>query len=255
MILTLDVALKTMSICIASCTDKKDFTTYSIHLWDVYNILEEDNHLCKSIQKNKKSCEKKCTFKYKSDTDEYIYTCKKHFPKDKTIEKNNHHKQKIIKDYLLQDIVKAVITKIQNIYNDNLELFSQLTDIIIELQPKVNTSMKMVSHVIYTKFTDIFMETKTKIKFVRASQKLKAYTGPEIVCKLKGAYPRRKWFSVQYTRWFLENKFSIEQKDKWLNDFLGCRKLDDRADTYLMMINFLYGVPKKQKMNFKKVNM
>lgn len=254
MILTLDVGLKTMSICIASCTDRKDLTTYRIHLWDIYDILEEDNHLCKSIQKNKKSCEKKCTFKYKSDNDE-IYTCKKHFPKDITIEKSNNYKQKLIKDYLLQDIVKAVITKINQIYNDNLELFTQLTEIIIELQPKVNASMKMISHVIYTKFTDLFIQTNTKIKFVRASQKLKAYTGPEIFCKLKGAYPRRKWFSVQYVIWFLENKFSIEEKDKWLDNFLGCRKLDDRADSFLMMINTLHGIPKKQKMNFKKVNM
>lgn len=252
--MSIDIGLKNLSICIASCIDPKDFNTYCIHLWDVYDILEDDNHLCKSIQKNKKSCEKKCTFKYKSETAEHIYTCKKHFPKDKTIEKNNHHKQKLIKDYLLQDIVKAVLKKIDEIYNDNIDLFIQLKTILLELQPSVNSSMKMVSHVIYGKLTDLLFETKTVIKFVRASQKLKAYTGPEIICKLKGAYPRRKWFSIEYTKWFLQNKFCTEQEDKWL-PFLNCKsKQCDLADSFLYIINGLHGVPKKQKMNFKKVN-
>lgn len=255
MIMSVDIGLKNLSLCIASCTDPKNFNTYSLHLWDIYDILEDDNHLCKSIQKNKKSCEKKCTFKYKSETDEHIYTCKKHFPKDIKIEKSNNYKQKLIKDYLLQDIVKAVITKINEIYNDNIELFTQLKTIIIELQPSVNSSMKMISHVIYGKLTDLLMETNTVIKFVRASQKLKAYTGPEIICKLKGAYPRRKWFSIQYVIWFLENKFSIEEKDKWLPFLNSKSKQCDLSDTFLMIINGLHGIPKKQKMNFKKVNM
>jgi hypothetical protein len=94
---------------------------------------------------------------------------------------------------------------------------------------------------------ELYKDTDTPIRFVRASTKLKAYTGPFIVCKLKGAYAQRKWLSIEYCKWFLENKFSKEQQHVWC-DFFSCHsKRDDISDTFLMAINALYGIPKKQK--------
>ena len=84
---------------------------------------------------------------------------------------------------------------------------------------------------------------------MRASQKLRAYTGPPIECKLKGKYAQRKWLSIKYGEWFLENKFSKEQRDKWLPTLTG--KLDDRFDVLLMSINAITGIPKKQITNKK----
>jgi hypothetical protein len=160
--------------------------------------------------------------------------------------KEHIFKKKSIDDYLLQDIAKVVLYKIQEIYDDNL-LPLNLSSIFIELQPKVNRKAIFTSHIIYGKLVELYKDTNVPIRFVRASQKLKAYTGPNIECKLKGAYAKRKWLSIQYTRWFLENKFSNEQKDIWLPFFESKIVKPDMGDTFLMGINALYGIPKKQK--------
>ena len=179
---------------------------------------------------------------------EYKYCCKTHFPKNIAFTtKLNSFKKKAINDYLLQDIAKIVLTKIQEIFNDNKDIFTNVKQILIELQPKINQKMKFTSHIIYGKLVELYKETDTTIRFVRASQKLRAYTGPEIECILKGSYAKRKWLSIQYTKWFLENKFSNEQKEKWLPFFESKTIKADLGDVNLMAINALHGIPKKQK--------
>jgi hypothetical protein len=79
------------------------------------------------------------------------------------------------------------------------------------------------------------------VRFVRAANKLKAYTGPPVECKLKGAYEQRKFYAVQYTKWFLENKFNKQEYDKW---FPLLNNSPDKSDTFLMAINELHGIPK-----------
>lgn len=261
MILSIDIGIKNLSLCIMDCENKKDFSTYKTHLWDVYNTLE-DHHKCVSLQKSGKICDKKCSFKYKPNTDagtDYVFTCKTHFPKNLLpLKKENNYKPKLIKNYLLQDIAKIILSKLNEIYTTNENLFKQLSQIVLELQPSMNKSMIFVSHLIYAKLVELqlsnHLNPQCTIKFIRASQKLKAYTGPEIICKLKGKYAQRKWLSIQYTKWFLENKFSNQQKDLWLPIFNSKSTQADMSDTKLMAINILHGVPKKQKMNFKKVN-
>lgn len=215
----------------------------NILLWDVYNILDSDDYKCESNFKNGKLCGRKCTMKYKNLT-QTIYSCKTHFPKTLDCKLKIHQfKKKSIDDYLLQDIAKIFIGRLQEIYNMNV-VFKQITNINIELQPKCNPKMLFISHILYGKFIEIYQDT-IPIRFVRASQKLRAYTGPNIECKLKGAYAKRKWLSIQYGYWFLNNKFSKEQKDKWIPTLSG--KLDDRFDVLLMAINALFGIPKKQR--------
>lgn len=254
MILSIDIGIKNLSLCAMDCLDKTELSTYKIHLWKVYNTLENDNFTCKSLQKSGKICGKKCSYKYGGE-----FYCKTHFPKTIVIKKENIHKSKLIKNYLLQDIAKAVLLCIQEIYKQNEQLFKNLNGIILELQPSMNKSMIFVSHLIYAKLIELqlnnFLQNNCSIKFVRASQKLKAYTGPEIMCKLKGKYAQRKWLSIEYTKYFLENKFNQEEMEKWLPDFLSCGKADDRGDCLLMSLNNLHGIPKKQKMNFKKTNL
>jgi hypothetical protein len=245
-VLSIDIGLRNLSMCIMSTPNESGIDPLSslqIHLWDVYNTLDSDDYRCKGIQKNGKVCGKKCTFKYRSDT-EWIYTCKPHFPKNIGIKKDNHFKKKNVKEYLLQTIADVVLLKLEEIYNKNSDEFKSVTNILIELQPKLNNSMKFVSHIIYGKLVELYRGTKCSIRFVRASQKLKCYTGPEIKCKLKGAYAQRKWLSIEYCKWFLENKFSEEQKNQWLQFFLSHSKADDVSDTFLMAINALVGIPK-----------
>jgi hypothetical protein len=267
MILSVDIGIRNLALCIMDCLDKNDLSTYNLHLWDVFDTLDSEEHLCSSLLKNKKICNKKCAYKYQDTTKSNIlkletkhFTCKTHFPKELLpIQKSNIFKKKMIKDYLLQDIAKIIILKLQLIYNENKILFTKLSSIVLELQPSMNKSMIFVSHLIYAKFIDLqlnnHLNPKCTIKFIRASQKLKAYTGPEVLCKLKGKYAQRKWFSKIYTQWFLENKFNKNQKDKWLPILQSKITQADMSDTFLMAINILHGVPKKQKMNFKKINL
>jgi hypothetical protein len=248
MILSIDIGIKNLAMCIMNCTDKTDISTFNIHLWDVYNVLQSDsdNQICQALKKNKGICNKKCLYTYKTGHNELVYSCKTHIPKEyKT--KAQLIKQKKVVDFLLQDIATLFIKKILDIYATHQSLFNQLTHIIIELQPKINQKMKFISHILYGKLVELFFnKPNTSIRFVRASQKLKAYTGPTLECTLKGYYAKRKWLSIQYSKWFLENKFSSEEKQKWLPLLDNTTKRDDLSDTLLMAINSLHGLPKKQ---------
>lgn len=252
MFLSIDIGLRNLAMCLMTASDKNDLTTYSIKLWNVFNTLNSDEYRCESIQKSGKICNKLCGFTYKDTTKQnVVYCCKTHFPKDINIIKANMFKKKKIDEYLLQDIAKIVLDKLDSIYRENIELFLELKNIVIELQPKVNQKMKFTSHIIYGKLVELMKDTDCTIRFVRASQKLKCYTGPLLECKLKGSYAKRKWLSIQYCKWFLENKFSKDEMEKWLPFFESHQKKDDIGDTFLMAINLIYGIPKKQTRNKK----
>jgi hypothetical protein len=269
MILSIDIGIKNLSLCCINYDNKTDMQSYKIELWNVYDTLDTEDHFCKGLKKNGDLCGKRCAYKYSStlqstdiigkgtlqSTDiigkgtlpSIVFCCKTHFPKTLLpLKKENHFKKRLINDYLLQDIAKIVLTKLQDVYNNNIDIFHQITNIVIELQPKINQKMKFISHIIYGKLVELYYNTSTTIRFVRASQKLKAYTGPILECKLKGTYAKRKWLSIQYARWFLENRFSESQRSIWIPHFENHNKKDDISDTFLMCINAIYGIPKKQ---------
>ena len=248
MILSIDIGLRNLALCCMSCENPIDFSTYKIHLWNVYNVLDGDDYKCQHLLKNGNTCNKKCSQTYIDENNANSFSCKTHFPKNIENTKKNLYKKKNVNDYLLQDITKIFIQKIQDIYDSQNEIFISIKNIIIELQPTFNPKMKLISHVLYGKFVELYKDTSVDIKFIRASQKLKAYTGPEIICKLKGKYAQRKWLSIEYTKWFLENKFSEEQKNQWLPFFLENKnKLDDMSDCCMYCINNLYVIPKIPK--------
>jgi hypothetical protein len=252
MFLSIDIGLRNLAMCLMTASDKNDLTTYSIKLWNVFNTLNSDEYRCEHLQKSGKICNKLCGFTYKDSSNQNaVYCCKTHFPKDISITKSNIFKKKKIDEYLLQDIAKIVLEKLDSIYRDNIELFLELKNIVIELQPKVNQKMKFTSHIIYGKLVELMKDTNCTIRFVRASQKLKCYTGPVLTCNLKGSYAKRKWLSIQYCKWFLENKFNKEEMEKWIPFFDSHQKKDDIGDTFLMAINLIYGIPKKQAHNKK----
>jgi hypothetical protein len=158
------------------------------------------------------------------------------------------YKKKRVEDYLLQDLADIVLQRLQEIYDTNKEIFTQLKGIIIELQPKINQKMKFTSHIIYGKLVELYRRTKCTIRFVRASQKLKAYTGEplEAKCPRKGDYAKRKWLSIQYGTWFLENKFCQAEREKWLPILKDHKKQDDVSDVFLFSVQAIIGIPKKQ---------
>lgn len=246
-VLSIDIGIRHLSLCIMKASDKTDFLTYEVLLWGVHDTLEDDTKACVALQKGGKICNKVCKYQYHDDEkDGIVFCCKTHFPKTVPLEKKNSYRSRIIKDFPLQDIVNSVLVKLTTIYNDNRPLFDTLEQILIELQPTFNPSMKLISHVIYGKLVEWFMGSSCKIKFVRASQKLRAYTGEPIQCNLKGKYNQRKWLSKEYCAYFLEKKFSPGQRDQWLPHFKA-KGTADESDTFLMCINCLYGVPTKKK--------
>lgn len=244
MIATIDVGIKHLAICVMKSEVPQDFLSYQIELWDVFNLLGENEHFCQSLTKKNVTCNKKCSFKYTNDVDVgAVFCCKTHFPKNLTITQKNKYKPKNVNDYLLQEIAEIVLTKLSNIFEEYPDIFLNLTKVLIELQPRINNKMKLVSHLIYGKFVEYFLtkEKNASIRFVRAANKLKAYTGPPVECKLKGAYEQRKYYAIQYTKWFLETKFDKLECDKW---FPLLNNSPDKADTFLMAINEIHGIPK-----------
>lgn len=239
MILTIDIGLKNLALCAMSCANGKDIATYKIEHWEVYNVLDEETpSICNALTKKQTICGKRGVCKYNIDN-QIHYTCKTHFPKTIPFNKKNHIvKVKLVKDYLLQDIARLVILKVTEIYHTNKQLFEQASKVVIELQPKVNNKMKLISHIIFGKLVELYAHTPhVKIRFVSASQKLKAYKGPPVPCHLKTAYARRKYLSIRYTLWFLTTKF--QEAQEWLEHFEAHPKKDDLADTFLMSMNAL----------------
>lgn len=233
--LCVDIGLRHLSMCIMT-------SDHEILLWDVFNVLDTDNHHCGAILKDGSTvCNKRCSMKYSIDCD-IVYTCERHFPKTIKKTKANAFRIKNISEYLLQDIAKAFLKKIDCIYENNKDIFMRLDSVFIELQTQINPKAVFMSHILYGKLVELYKDTLVSIRFVRASQKLKLknhYTGPELICPLKGAYAERKWLSIQYCKWFLQNKFSVEERDKWLPVFSSFSKADDAADSFLYAIQVI----------------
>ena len=244
---SIDVGIRNLAMCVMqnNPSDPKNMTKYTIKLWDVFNLLDNDTHLCAGQTKKGQVCGKKCSLTWCDENSvTKHFSCKTHFPKHITLTARNKYAPKKVNDYLLQDIALVVISKMNELFVTYKDVVSSLDKVVIELQPKVNNKMKFISHIIYGKFVEFFSqcEKKTTVRFVRAAQKLKAYTGPALNCTLKGAYAKRKWLSVQYTNWFLTDKFCSEQKECWVQFLQTHSKADDLCDTFLMAINELHGI-------------
>jgi len=238
MYLTVDIGLRNLSMCCMSCIDKNDLSSYQLHFWDVINTLQHEEHKCSAVMKGGNICNKKCSLQYENNGVQH-YSCRTHFPKDIKKLKKNEYKDKLVKDFILQDIALIVLQKVEELCVLEYETFKRVHHVVIELQPKINNKMKFVSHLIFGKFVEFYKGTNTTVRFVRASQKLKGYTGPDFKCTLKGAYAKRKWLSIQYTKWYLENKLSKEQLNYWMPIFMSKPTQADMGDTFLMALNAL----------------
>lgn len=237
----IDVGLRNLSLCIMN-------SNYEILLWNIYDVFETCEKTCTAKMKNDKICNKKCSYKYNNIDNIESYSCKLHFPKNIKMTNKNKITLKKIDKYLLQEIAFKFISKIEEIYNTNIDIFKSLNSIYIELQPKCNPKMLFISHILYGKLIELFKHDNTIIRFIRATQKLKSYDGPPLVCNLKGKYAQRKWYSIQYAKWFLENKINSSENEKWYPFFQDCKKKDDISDSLNFAVNILIGVcPSKLK--------
>ena len=117
MILTLDVGLKNLAICVMS----NETNVRCIKLWEVFNLLDDQCiEKCTMLTKKGSVCGKNCLYKYKTVTNEIQHTCKTHIPKNLPYTKV---KIKKVKDFLLQDITRIVLYQINDIFNQYNSIF------------------------------------------------------------------------------------------------------------------------------------
>jgi hypothetical protein len=242
-VLGIDIGVKTLGLCVISSEKREEVNYYKILLWDSFDCLLDYNKTCSGIKKDGNLCGKKCSY-----TNKIEYTCKTH-NKNCPIK----YKAKKLKEYKLQDLCKAVIKKLNEIFENFPEIFKLIDIVNIELQPSFSPRMKAISNVIFGKIVEYYIESdNVNINFVRASEKLKIYDGPELKCSLKSNYSKRKWLSIEHIKYFIENKLCEEQKNIWIEkiDKTKYKKIDDITDAACYCLVSL--IQKRKKVYKKK---
>lgn len=207
--LGIDVGLKTMSMCII-----KD---NNILLWGVYNTLDAEVIMCET-------CGRKAKY-----TDGF---CGTHYKGIKV--KKNEIKTKKVKSYSLHELCSKVLVLLNKLLVENDKIFETVTSVIVELQPKFNPKMCFVSHVLFTKLCDHYNGKTVKIKFERASNKLKNYGGDKGKF-VKNTYKNRKEKAIEYVTNELGKMDDINKEMK--EYFAGLKKQDDASDSFLLAFN------------------
>ena len=138
----------------------------------------------------------------------------------------------------------SVFEGIPKILNSIPELVN-VSDVLIENQPCLkNPTMKTIqvmlySHFIFNKQNGLKLlgnESNIKnVEYVSACNKLKIYDGPELECKLKSSYSKRKFYAIKHAEYFL-NKYNEFEN---LEYFKSNKKKDDLADSYLQGLFFI----------------
>ena len=259
--LSIDVGMKNLGVCLFKITDTK----YEIEYWEVLNLCNEQHFVCG--EKTKEPCKKSAKF-FKNDK----YYCKKHaknrefkipppeFKKVKKLKFINlkelackynipYEVKKIRKANLLSIILKHIddeylepisIKKTTDVnlvqYGRNLkkEFNKLLKDkqvdcVIVENQiGPLAMRMKTLQGMIMQHFVE---QDIPLIEQVSASNKLKGFLGNK-----KTTYSERKKASIRITRdILLENNLLT----KWTNKFNKHKKKDDLADSFLQGIWYL----------------
>lgn len=241
-VLSFDVGIKNLAYSIL----EYDIETKNIKLieWNLINFstFEEVELKCQNIMKTGKLCNKKCK-KYVLDPNNNeckIGYCGMHIKKIKcdkifTIKKLNINKIPIAT--LMNNLVIAL--------DDINKKIIDIDEVIIENQPALkNPKMKTIQTTIYNYFLirELIDNKNTRIKNIiqfSASNKLKAYNGPEIKSKKKDKYNINKELSIEYTKYLLRNE------EEHMIKFNDNSKKDDLADSYLQG---LYYIKKKFKL-------
>ena len=258
-ILSIDVGMKNLAVCLFSITDNIE---YKIKLWDVLNLCEEQTFICGEKNKKGLPCNKNAKF-LKNDK----FYCKIHaknknykippqelnpikFKKLKVKEVKELAKKyeiefekKIKKDDLILKITNYVNahyfdyisrkkTKDMNLvqYGRNLkkkfnEIFKdiQIDGVIVENQiGPLAMRMKTLQGMIMQHFIE---KNIPLVEEVSASNKLKEFIGNK-----KTTYSERKKLSINFTREIISKDNLLSP---WLEIFNKHKKKDDLADSFL----------------------
>lgn len=189
-----------------------------IVLWGNHSILQDRiESFCQGTLKNGNNCTKKSTF-----SNGQTNCCSVH---SKKFEQMKKIKIKKVKNYVLQELVLFFVEYINNFIQVNATELLGTDLILIELQPKCNPKTKLLSNILFGKFTEHFAGTKCKVRFVTARAKLK---GVKTTHDLK-TYKGRKMASVDECRRLLPQCGN----EDWVQFFEDQRIRADLADTAL----------------------
>ena len=241
-IISIDVGIKNLAYCILERTDNN----FKIFEWDIINILDDKlNNVpkCCNFSRNKICNKPACfTVKHKNIDDSFseLSYCNK-----KTCEKfmkDTYKNEKIIKlkkitakNTGILELTSILLNKLEKIK----DIILTVDEVVIENQPVLkNPTMKSIQMVLYTYFVEHgYNITSSKIQNVylfSARNKLKLYDGPKIECNKKSNYEKRKFLSVEYTKYY------IKDNNKLLDFFLNNKKKDDLADSFIQGYYYLF---------------
>lgn len=267
-----DVGIKNLAICVLSseCTENKETNEKiqkipKIVNWAVIDILKDNTEIQKCTIENaskKIKCTKKAKFQVENTSDFVCSIHSKKFTDSKNLLQLKDPKKILVKNFSIEKICKLLATNLNTITN-NFGLLN-CNEIIIELQPRQNRKMIQISNMIFSYFIIKSMDnpnSKIKnVKFIRATNKLKIYSGPSIdnpITKSKikpensksqttkqrksKEYTERKNLAKFHTEYFLHNSSnSIEFSEYYKNS----SKKDDLADCFLQGFWYLNSLKK-----------
>lgn len=212
-----DVGIKNLAFCIID-SEKHKSGECGIVDWKCINLITNPgcNGIIKSGQKKGEECGKNCTFKFED----------KHFCGTHKPEKAKKFKPKTCKNMTAEKLLKIMFEEL-----DNHPIFKEVEKVVIELQPKINPKMKVISNGLQSYFILRFQIDSQNLKIVKfssAKNKLKVYKGPQIFSPKKTGYDQRKDLAQKHTEILLEGRPELETYY-----FSHPQKKDDLADAYL----------------------
>lgn len=269
---SIDVGIKNISYCTLSYNPySPSGNQYPILQWNVIDLigakqLKVKNPICNSVMGNGAQCK------------HFAHWTRKNNPENLSKMPTDVNICKMHGGHLLKSDPNIILERLFT--PSNIELseltycmvkkfdqydFSQSTQIVIELQPKIATQkMKDFSKFIMAYFIIRYMVEKRNnsqvqnVQFISASNKLTVYDGPYVECHLKNQYDRNKFYGKVYCRYLIRNDI------KWSSFLQSFAKQDDLCDCFLQGVWYILSndikpsqslnQPKKFKLKLKNEN-
>lgn len=245
-ILSFDIGIKNLAYCYldfsGNIQENVKIINPTILDWgiiDIFNEINNDGIKCSVMNKKGNICSK-IAVNYLDINDKKLGFCGNKTCQNRlSIMYPNDQKKVIIKK------IKKITTKSLSLIDIGRTMVQELDKkpeflnadiIVLENQPVLkNPTMKSIQMILYSYFL-IRGNSNTQIQLFSAKNKLNIYDGPEIICNKKGDYAKRKFLSIEYTKYFLKDNLSK------LQGFLSHSKKDDLADSYLQGLTYYNGI-------------